>query len=266
MGDDEIVDITKKSPEDYVPSNFYNPQRIGKSIAADLIKLAKRFSKVEEQQKNTKLILEKDEIREIVENQYKELVKKQLKEEIEGKKGVINKSIHSAKRFFGFTTAGLVAFVALGLIVHGVYVKNKTTVGKVLEYQGKTDSLTNQVKSYGGRIDSLEKAQEDTASLKKSIDEVAASNKAYTESSEALKKSIDNIAEQQKNYEEQFKAKTDAYDKFIDDFKRGVEPYKKGFEELKSNSEASGKKLNDLEKRINEVDKKYERKTKAYEK
>ncbi len=263
MGDDEIADITKKSPEDYVPSNFYNPQRIGKSIAADLIKLAKRFSKVEEQQKNTKLILEKDEIREIVENQYKELVKKQLKEEIEGKKGVINKSIYSAKRFFGFTTAGLVAFVVIALVTYNAYIKNKTTAGKILQYQGKTDSLTNQVKSYRERIDSLEKAQEDTASLKKSIDEVVTSNKAYTESSEALKKSIDNTATYQKSSEEQFKAKTDEYDKLIDDYKKGAESYKKEFEELKSNSEASGKKLNDLEKKIQGIEKKYEAKTKS---
>lgn len=264
MENKDINDMSLEELRDFIKSSpFVSAFKWGGVLANKSINIEKRISKVEEEQKKTKLVLGDEEVKKIVDNRYKELVDDRINEKISGRKGVL----HTVRRYFGFTTAGLIVVVAVALLAYNSYIKNRTTAGKIITYQNKVVGIEKKLEEYPKKKD-FDDFKSNSENSQKSLEE-------------QLKKFLDSqITELKSSYDKQIVDLKGSYEKQTGDLKNDISSYKDSYEKLKADnevyknsldgmkksSEEAANRIKEFEDRISKSEKKYDVKIKKLEK
>ena len=205
-------ELKPKSMRDYIISPYEHHSKPLNRLAEGLVSLEKILLKISKEQKNTKVLIEDEEIKKIVGERYKELIDQELTQAIKGKGGVMP----SLRKYLGFTTAGFFVVLALAGGFSFVYLKNKTTTGNIMNIENSI----NKIKSGNEKLSS--------------------DFKEYSEDNNG----------KIKNLEEQMNSKQQDYEKAINNLKTSNEEYKKELDELEKQNQNYDRRFDELENKV----------------
>lgn len=235
--DDELVKITKKSPEDYAPSHFANNYKMVKSLAEDLIKVAKYAYKIREEHKETRSRVNSQEI---------EKIREILGPVVQDKKGVFSEFWNLVPAFQNYTKV-IKRWGIAGIVLVGVTLAGWGGAIWTISYFANKPTTKN--------ITTLEKA------VKLNKNDISSIKEEYKKDSEeysSFKKSIEERINEEKNNNAPLKSRLDLYEKLIPDLQNSIDSNKKMYDELKVNYDNSVNKINELEKRLDDYEKRHE--------